>query len=125
MELAETTPDVRSDDWSETLEALDGHLQEGEQLESTAGTLQRVALQFFDRCQLVLTDRRLIVLKPSWPWGFRFEADYPREACRITKVKPRVDGSTLVVIGHAGEDLCFYVPRRSRDGGIAIMEALR
>ena len=73
----------------------------------------------------VLTDRRLIVLKPSWPWGFRFEADYPREACRITKVKPRVDGSTLVVIGHAGEDLCFYVPRRSRDGGIAIMEALR
>ena len=117
--------EVASETWSRAEEALEGHLASGEKILLTVGVLQRMALQFFDRCELVLTDRSLIVLKPSWPWGYRFERSLARAECSVFKHKQRVDGSALLVIRCGGEDLGFFVPRRSRDAGIAILEALR
>lgn len=117
--------EAASETWRRAEEALDGHLATGEKVLLTVGVLERVALQFFDRCELVLTDRSLIVLKPSWPWGYRFERSLARAECSIFRHKQRFDGSALLVIRCGGEDLGFFVPRRSRDAGIAILEALR
>ncbi len=116
---------VQPETWSPAEEALQGHLEDGEAVLISVGAMLRVALQFFDRCELVLTDRRLIVLKPSWPWGFKFERDFARSACSVRRHKKRVDGSQLLVVHVDGDDICFYVPRRSRDGGVTILEALR
>ncbi len=116
---------VQPETWSPAEEALQGHLEEGEAVMVSVGAMLRVALQFFDRCELVLTDRRLIVLKPSWPWGFKFEQEFHRSACSVRRHRQRLDGSQLLVVHADDEDICFYIPRRARDGGVAILEALR
>jgi hypothetical protein len=117
--------DLRPETWSRADEALDGHLDPDESVLTSIGALVRVALQFFDRCELVLTDRQLVVLKPQWPWGYRFERGMPRSMCAVVRHKQRIDGSQLLVVRFLDEDMCFYIPRRSRDGGVAILEALR
>lgn len=117
--------EAASETWRRAGEALMGHLEDGEQVLAAAGVLERVALQFFDRCELVLTDRSVVILKPSWPWGYRFERSMPRSECTVSREKQRFDGSFLIVIRYGDEDLAFFVPRRSRDEGLGILEELR
>lgn len=125
MELINDASVSHPETWSESADALEGYLEPGEQIRVSVSALVRVGFQFFDRCELVLTDRQLIVLKPSWPWGFRYEQGMLRSECLVSKYKERVDGSQLLVVSTDDGDVCFFVPRRSKDGGVAILEALR
>jgi len=126
LESADAIEEMQPETWSEADEALDGQLAPGEVVLMSVGALIRTSLQFFDRCEVVLTDRQVILLKPSWPWGYRYDSGHLRTDCKVKKYKQRVDGSQLLVVDAGeGQDLCFYVPRRSRDGGVAILEALK
>lgn len=115
----------RPDTWSGSSEALEGHLAPDEQVLTSIGALARISAAFFDRCEIVLTDRQVIVLKPSWPWGFRYDRSFARADASVKRYKARVDGSQLLVIAVGDEDLCFYVPRKAREGGLDIVEALQ
>lgn len=76
-----------------------------------AEALVKVVMQLFNRCALVLTDRRLILMTPSWPRGYKAEGSFPRSSCTILKTKRRFDGSTLIVISHGAGVTCLYLSR--------------
>jgi len=99
-------------------------LQPGETVEVTADALIRVVLQFFHRCRVVLTDRRVMILKQAWPWGYKVNAIYDRAGCGIVKYKQRVDGSQLIIIRHTQDVLCLYFHRRWREQAARIKDAL-
>ncbi len=99
-------------------------LAPGEVVTGYAEGLMRILLQLFARCATVLTDRRLLIFTPKWPWGYGLEAEYPRETCLILNHKERMDGSRLVIVRHSTGVRCLYFPRSWRDGADAIRSAL-
>ena len=129
MELAQESDGALADDrpetWSGSSEALEGHIALDEQVITSVGALARISSAFFDRCEIVLTDRQVIILKPSWPWGLRFDRGFARSDASVKRYKSRVDGSQLLVIAVGDEDLCFYISRKARDGGFEIVDALQ
>jgi CheY-like chemotaxis protein len=105
-------------------EAMKANLFSGESVELSAEALSRVTLQFFHRCQVYLTDRRLVLLKPAWPWGFKLAASHQRADCVVRTVKHKVDGSSLMVIQHPAGVECLYFSRKWREQADAIVAAL-
>lgn len=95
-------------------DALSGTLYPGEQVEVSAEALVRVALQFFHRGAVYLTNRRLLIMKPAWPWGFKLDASYDRADLRVVKLKQKVDGSQLLIIKHPTGVECLFFARRFR-----------
>jgi len=73
--------------------------------------LLRVVSPLFDKCSVVLTDERLIVLAPGWPWGFKVRGAESRAECAVVKHKMKIDGSRLMVLRHGEEVRCLYFPR--------------
>ena len=92
--------------------ALATSLLPDEQVEMDAEALVRVTMSFFHRCLLCLTDQRLIVLKPAWPWGYKAFLTIDRAECVLDRIKKKIDGSTLVVIKHPRGIDCFYLSHR-------------
>lgn len=105
-------------------DAVAANLMTGETVEVSAEALERVALQFFHRCSVVLTDRRLLILKPAWPWGYKLDFAAERSDCSITKNKKKIDGSNLLIIEHAGEVECLFFARKWGRHADALVEAL-
>ncbi len=106
--------------------ALADELEPGERVVVAADALLRVALQLFHRCGVALTDRRLILLKPSWPWGYKLDRAMSLEGCFLVNEKDRFDGSRLMVLKHRDVDgiIGLYFGRRWRDHSDAIVGAL-
>lgn len=105
-------------------DAIAANLMADEPVLVQAEALARVALQFFHKCAVYLTPQRLIIMKPAWPWGYKLDAAYDRNACRISKRKRKPDGSNLVIIEHRDGVECLYFSRRWRDEAEAIVEAI-
>lgn len=104
--------------------ALTAMLLPNERVEVDAEALIRVTMSFFHRCLLCLTDKRIIVLKPAWPWGYKAFLTLDRGGCVVDRVKKKLDGSTLMVIKSPQGVNCFYLSRRWRDHAEALERAL-
>ena len=99
-------------------------LEPGEQVEIFASALKREALHLFEKCKVALTDRRLIVLKPAWPWGYKVDRADPRAGCAVLKSKQKIDGSHLVIINGPDGVVGLYFSRGWRDQAAALLAAL-
>jgi CheY-like chemotaxis protein len=104
--------------------ALTTSLLPDERVELDAEALVRVTMAFFHRCLLCLTDQRLIVLKPAWPWGYRVSLAIDRDECVLDRIKKKIDGSTLVVIKHPRGIDCFYLSRHWKEQAETLERAL-
>ena len=105
-------------------EAVTAALLPGENVQLSAEALARVALQFFHRCSVVLTDRRLLILKPAWPWGYKLDVAVERPDCALTKHKKKMDGSHLLIIEHGGEVECLFLARKWGEQAHALVAGL-
>lgn len=105
-------------------DAVAANLLPGESVHISAEALARVALQFFHRCSVVLTDRRFLILKPAWPWGYKLDTAVDLSECSVTKRKRKVDGSNLLIIEHRGEVECLFLSRKWARHADALVEAL-
>ncbi len=112
-----------------TKASLEGTIQEalepGERRVAFADVLVRVVLQLFERSALVLTDRRLIVLSPAWPWGYKVDAAMDRAGCRLERYKERFDGSRLMIVRNDDRNLCAYFGRSWQKEADMIRDELR
>jgi len=99
-------------------------LKPGEQVELSSEALARVKLQFFHRCAVYLTDRRLLIFKPAWPWGYKLNSSFWREDCQIHKFKKRPDGSRLLIIKQPAGVECLYFSLRWRSQGDQLIQAI-
>lgn len=104
--------------------ALAAMLLPYERVEVDAEALIRVTMSFFHRCLLCLTDRRIIVFRPAWPWGYKAFLTLDRGDCVVDRIKKKVDGSTLMVIKSSQGVHCFYLSRRWSDHAEALERAL-
>jgi hypothetical protein len=104
--------------------AITEALEPGEQVIAFAEALVKVVMQLFNRCAIVLTDRRVILMAPSWPRGYKAEGSFPRSSCVILKTKQRFDGSTLLIIGHGAGVTCLYLSRPWQAQAEIIVKAL-
>ena len=105
-------------------DAVTANLLPGEEVEVSSEALARVALQFFHRCSVVLTDRRLLIFKPAWPWGYKLDSAADRADCAVTRRKRKVDGSNLLIIEHRGEVECLFLSRKWGRHADALVEKL-
>ena len=105
-------------------EALLDALLEGEQAYLFAECLRRQKTQTFERATIAITDRRLIVIGPAFPWGHTVKEAHPLTDCTVINGKERIDGSRLMVLGHDRGALCLYFPRSHRDDADAVLDAI-
>jgi len=91
------------------------YLAPGEGVVAFADGLVRENGITFDKCKIVLTRYRLIIIKQGWPWGYKVDRTLPRSECRVLKDKARFDGSELLVIEHASGPVCLYFGRHERE----------
>ena len=99
-------------------------LEPGEQVAVTAECLRRVAIQLFEKATVVVTNQRLLVVSPCFPWGYKLREAHFLEDCRVANGKGRLDGSCLLVLAHDTGKLCLYLPRSRRREADAIVEAM-
>lgn len=105
-------------------EALLQTLQPGEHTYLFTECLRRQKLLMFERAVVALTDRRLIVIGPAFPWGHEIKEDHPLASCVVVNGKERFDGSRLMVMRHDRGTLCLYFPRSHRDEADAVLNAV-
>lgn len=104
-------------------EAISNALRPDEQVVVKFDALLKLASQFHTKCKLLLTDRRLLVLRQAWPWGYKITDDLPLETSDIVGHKERFDGSQTIVVRHGNSQLSFYLGRRAQEQGRAILGA--
>jgi hypothetical protein len=90
------------------------YLAPGEGVVAYADGLVRESGVIFDKCKIVLTRFRLIVIKHGWPWGYKVDRSIKRQDCRVLRHKERFDGSQLVIVKHPDGVLCLYFGRSHR-----------
>jgi hypothetical protein len=102
---------------SQPFASISEHLAPGEGVVAYCDALVKEGAVIFDKCKVVLTRYRLIVIKHGWPWGYKVDKTYPRETCSVFKHKERLDGSQLVVVKEASTEhpLCLYFGRHEKD----------
>ncbi len=100
------------------------HLETGEHIEVAADALRNLALGFFEKSYVALTDRQLLILKPAWPWGWKVSSAHRRSACTLRRHKERVDGSLLLVVRDGTDLIGLYFGPGHRDAGASIRRAL-
>lgn len=105
-------------------EALLQALHDGEQTYLFVECLRRQKLQMFERAVVALTDRRLIVIGPAFPWGHNVKEAHPLTDCTIVNGKERIDGSRLMVLRHDRGTLCLYFARSHREEADAVLNAV-
>lgn len=86
-------------------------LGDGERVVVAVEGLVRESGVIFDKCKIVLTEDRLVVLKHGWPWGYKIDRSIPRTECAVQNHKERFDGSQLVLVQHPQGVLCLYFGR--------------
>lgn len=86
--------------------------------------LRRRRLHIFERSVIALTERRLMVISPAFPWGYQLDGAYPLSSSWVVNGKERIDGSRLMVLKHEGGMLCLYFGRNHRDKAEAILTAV-
>lgn len=91
------------------------YLAPGEGVVAFADGLVRETGITFDKCKIVLTRYRLIIIKQGWPWGYKVDRTLPRSECRVLKDKERFDGSELLIIEHDSGPVCLYFGRHDRE----------
>lgn len=113
-------------DWFEVPDDADilDYLHPGERLEEYARGLIRVALQLFRKCEVGVTDSRVLIMEPKWPRGYGLSRSFYRTACSVVNARVRFDGSTLVLLKSGEEILCLYFGRRVRDKANSIVRLL-
>jgi len=57
-----------------------------------------LALGFFEKSYAAITDRQLLILKRTWPWGWKVSSAHRRSACSLHASKVRIDGSILLIV---------------------------
>jgi len=105
-------------------EALLNALQEGEQAYLFAECLRRQKGQMFERTTVAVTDRRLIVIGPAFPWGHTVKEAHPLTDCTVVNGKERIDGSRLMIVRHDRGTLCLYFARSHREDADAVLNAI-
>ncbi|MEX0832537.1 MAG: hypothetical protein WD276_01480 [Actinomycetota bacterium] len=105
-------------------DAIADLLEPGENVDVFADALVRSALHLFERCKVAVTDRRVIIMKQSWPWGYKAEGSHPRSKCSILKFKQRLDASQLLILRHDEGVTGLYFSRRWRNQAVAFRDAL-
>ncbi|MEX0991111.1 MAG: response regulator [Actinomycetota bacterium] len=100
------------------------HLETGEHIEVAAEALRNLALGFFEKSYVALTDRQLLILKPAWPWGWKVSSAHRRSACTLRRHKERVDGSLLLVVRNGTDLIGLYFGPGHKDQGSSIQRAL-
>ena len=105
-------------------EALLQSLQEGEQTALFTECLRRQKMQMFERAVVALTDRRLIVIGPAFPWGHTVKEAHPLTDCSVVNGKERIDGSRLMIIRHDRGTLGLYFARSHREEADAVLNAI-
>jgi hypothetical protein len=105
-------------------EALLQALQPGEHTYLFTECLRRQKFQLFERAVVAVTDRRLIVIGPAFPWGNEVKADHALATCTVINGKERIDGSRLMVIRHDHGTLCLYFARSHRDEADAVLNTV-
>jgi len=105
-------------------QALADHLEPDEQVEVTCDALLRVAGQFFTKCRIVLTDRKLILLKQAWPRGYKVNSVHDRANCSVFRHKARMDGSQLLAIQEGDEKVALYFNQHWSDEATRLRKAL-
>jgi hypothetical protein len=64
----------------------------------------------FDKAVVVLTDRRLLIVSPSFT-GHELTQTHLSSGCGVLNSKERFDGSRIVAIRHESGNLCLYFAR--------------
>lgn len=105
-------------------EVVTESLQDGEQIKDQTDALLKVVSQFYAKCKVVLTDRRLIVLKQAWPWGYKVGETHALPGCTVLRKKERFDGSVLMIVRDREGEFCLYFSRRWREQAGAIAAAM-
>lgn len=109
---------------NESFATFSEYLAPGEGVVVFSDALVREDGIVFDKCKVVLTRQRLIIIKHGWPWGYKVDRTLPRDDCRVLKEKERFDGSQLMIVEHPGGVLCLYFSRGGRDEAAAIRSEL-
>ena len=104
-------------------DAISNALGPDEQIVVKFEALLKLASQFHTKCKLLLTDRRLLVFRQAWPWGYRITDDLPLATSTVVGHKERFDGSQSIVVRNAGSEMSFYLGRRAQEQGRLILSA--
>jgi len=105
---------------SDSFASFSEYLAPGEGVVVYSDALVRESGIVFDKCKVVLTRQRLIIIKHGWPWGYKVDRTLPRDDCRVLKQKVRFDGSELMIVEHPAGVLCLFFHRGARDEAAAI-----
>lgn len=119
---AESHPNIRAGSAEEIVARA---LLPGEQVVTFTECLRKVALALFEKTSITITDRRLLVIGPAFPWGQELKSTHELSACQIVNGKERVDGSRLLVVRHESGTICLYFPRSHQDDADAVLGAVR
>jgi len=120
----------RHPEWFETPEngVVFDHLHPGEKLLVYAHGLLQIKLQLFKKCKVAVTDQRVLLFEPKWPWGYGLARSLRRETCHVPSFKERRDKSQLVLLRHEDEhehrNFCLYFARRERKAATALRKML-
>lgn len=89
-------------------------LRPGEEVLAYAEGLVRARLRLFERCVVVLTQRRLLILQPRWPFGYKLDRPFEVTGDTLVNSRQRVDRSTLAIVHDGPNARCLYFPRSWR-----------
>lgn len=89
-------------------------LQPGEEVLAYAEGLVKVRFQLFERCVIVLTEHRLLILQPRWPFGYKLDRPFEVTGDTLVNSRQRVDRSTLAIVHEGASARYLYFPRSWR-----------
>jgi hypothetical protein len=87
--------------------------------------LRRVALQLFEKASVVVTDQRVLVVAPGFPWGYELKEIHSRAACAILTGRERKDGSRLLIVRVGKDKLCLFFARSHQQEADDVLNAIR
>jgi hypothetical protein len=122
--LVPSPPQAATGRASSAEEVVVGVLEPDEHVRLFVECMRRQRIHTFEHAVLAVTDRRLLVIGPAFPWGHQLQASHELRDCRVVNGKERLDGSRLLVIHHDAGNLCLYFGRRQREEAEAIVDAV-
>jgi len=88
-------------------DSISSHMERGERVHAFAHALVKVEGTRFDECEVVLTDRRLLVLDHREGGASYQVQPLPRDKCSVKSTREQSDGSLLVLVDHGDGVLCL------------------
>lgn len=107
-----------------TQEAVSRALWPGEAVELQVQCLRKLKLQLFENTLLILTPARLLIIGPSFPWGWELKGQHARADCGVVNGREHSDGSRLMLVRTASGPVCLYFKRSGAASADALLQAL-